>query len=110
MREPNRPEERRRSRAVRTAPAIIKSEIGVDKPKNTQGRAKKPTSDPVEDLAAMLSRRVVGQPAATKVIVPYIQMFQAGLEHLNVRRSEEHTPELQSPMYLVCRLLLDKKE
>src|SRR5437762_9721152 len=24
-------------------------------------------------------------------------------------RSEEHTSELQSPMYLVCRLLLDKK-
>src|SRR5437879_9564430 len=25
-------------------------------------------------------------------------------------RSEEHTSELQSPMYLVCRLLLAKKE
>src|SRR5437764_9667494 len=31
--------------------------------------------------------------------------------HANVaiRRSEEHTSELQSPMYLVCRLLLEKK-
>src|SRR3970040_1903473 len=29
-------------------------------------------------------------------------MFRAG-------RSEEHTSELQSPMYLVCRLLLEKK-
>ena len=28
---------------------------------------------------AVLSRKLVGQPAATKVIVPYIQMFQAGL-------------------------------
>src|SRR5437764_9075844 len=26
-----------------------------------------------------------------------------------VTRSEEHTSELQSPMYLVCRLLLEKK-
>src|SRR5437879_13019625 len=26
-----------------------------------------------------------------------------------VVRSEEHTSELQSPMYLVCRLLLEKK-
>src|SRR5436189_3247380 len=26
-----------------------------------------------------------------------------------VNRSEEHTSELQSPMYLVCRLLLEKK-
>src|ERR1017187_10471665 len=28
----------------------------------------------------------------------------------NDRRSEEHTSELQSPMYLVCRLLLEKKK
>src|SRR5436189_3789994 len=27
-----------------------------------------------------------------------------------VMRSEEHTSELQSPMYLVCRLLLEKKK
>src|SRR5437879_9382393 len=26
------------------------------------------------------------------------------------QRSEEHTSELQSPMYLVCRLLLEKKK
>src|SRR5437762_7938986 len=30
-----------------------------------------------------------------------------GLFH---HRSEEHTSELQSPMYLVCRLLLEKKK
>src|SRR5437762_4736878 len=29
---------------------------------------------------------------------------------LVLRRSEEHTSELQSPMYLVCRLLLEKKK
>src|SRR5437764_8773199 len=28
----------------------------------------------------------------------------------NIGRSEEHTSELQSPMYLVCRLLLEKKK
>src|SRR5437764_9787368 len=33
------------------------------------------------------------------------------VETLDVReRSEEHTSELQSPMYLVCRLLLEKKK
>src|SRR5437764_6243196 len=32
-------------------------------------------------------------------------------EGLRLReRSEEHTSELQSPMYLVCRLLLEKKK
>src|SRR5437762_7040369 len=29
---------------------------------------------------------------------------------LTGHRSEEHTSELQSPMYLVCRLLLEKKK
>src|SRR5437879_10670513 len=28
----------------------------------------------------------------------------------HIVRSEEHTSELQSPMYLVCRLLLEKKK
>src|SRR5437762_5838408 len=33
----------------------------------------------------------------------------AGQWFLDIR-SEEHTSELQSPMYLVCRLLLEKKK
>src|ERR1017187_8404876 len=32
------------------------------------------------------------------------------ISHVFVQRSEEHTSELQSPMYLVCRLLLEKKK
>src|SRR3712207_7786112 len=31
-------------------------------------------------------------------------------EHRQARRSEEHTSELQSRQYLVCRLLLEKKK
>src|SRR5437879_11254071 len=30
--------------------------------------------------------------------------------YVDTYRSEEHTSELQSPMYLVCRLLLEKKK
>src|SRR5437764_10980973 len=33
-----------------------------------------------------------------------------GATDRNSSRSEEHTSELQSPMYLVCRLLLEKKK
>src|SRR5437879_8233480 len=33
----------------------------------------------------------------------------AAFTHAADERSEEHTSELQSPMYLVCRLLLEKK-
>jgi ATP-dependent Clp protease ATP-binding subunit ClpA/CheY-like chemotaxis protein len=50
----------------------------MEKPRNAQGRSRK-AADPVEDLSAVLSQKVVGQPAATRVIVPYIQMYQAGL-------------------------------
>src|SRR5437762_6841378 len=54
-----------------------------------------------------------------------VQMVKAGLQAIYVSgwqvaadanlgastyRSEEHTSELQSPMYLVCRLLLEKKK
>src|SRR5690348_7704681 len=31
-------------------------------------------------------------------------------DHPGERRSEEHTSELQSPVHLVCRLLLEKKK
>src|SRR3712207_7066849 len=35
---------------------------------------------------------------------------ERGLEGAKVPRSEEHTSELQSRQYLVCRLLLEKKK
>src|SRR5437879_11086068 len=39
------------------------------------------------------------------------KFLEAPLEGPLLRlRSEEHTSELQSPMYLVCRLLLEKKK
>jgi CheY-like chemotaxis protein len=78
MKEPNRPQEKRRMRVKTPKAAIIRSEGGVDKPKNSQNR-KKQVADPAEDLTSVLSSKVVGQPTATRVIVPYIQMFQAGL-------------------------------
>lgn len=79
MKEPNEPGQRRRTRVKNPPAPIIKSEGGVEKPKNTQNRSRKQAPDPVEDLTKILSQKVVGQPAATRVIVPYIQMFQAGL-------------------------------
>src|SRR5437879_263531 len=43
------------------------------------GKSKKPAEDKVEDLAAQLTQKVVGQPAVADTIIPYIQMFVAGL-------------------------------
>jgi len=36
-------------------------------------------AEPAEDLTSILSSKVVGQPNVINVIVPYIEMFQAGL-------------------------------
>src|SRR3712207_6994932 len=36
--------------------------------------------------------------------------LREGADELRARRSEEHTSELQSRQYLVCRLLLEKKK
>src|SRR3712207_6987485 len=43
-------------------------------------------------------------PAATEVGAPGV------VDATVVQRSEEHTSELQSRQYLVCRLLLEKKK
>src|SRR3712207_7630019 len=39
-----------------------------------------------------------------------LQPAPAGRRHGRQERSEEHTSELQSRQYLVCRLLLEKKK
>src|SRR5438876_1260535 len=58
-------------------------------------------------------------------LFPYTTLFRSGLllcppvaaqivdrlaASVNDSRSEEHTSELQSPVHLVCRLLLEKKK
>src|SRR5437764_7371761 len=43
------------------------------------GKSKKPAEEKAEDLASQLTQRVVGQPAVSDIVIPYIQMFQAGL-------------------------------
>src|SRR5271154_2018483 len=51
----------------------------TDRPKSSSARVRKPIAEPVEDLTSILSSKVVGQPNVINVIVPYIEMFQAGL-------------------------------
>src|SRR6266487_4808570 len=54
-------------------------------------------------------------------LFPYTTLFRSAARWLGafhgwakdlaeMRRSEEHTSELQSPVHLVCRLLLEKKK
>ncbi len=57
MKDPNRPEDRRRSRVKSPSTPIIKAEAAVEKPKNSQNRSKKQVNDPAEDLSARCYRR-----------------------------------------------------
>src|SRR5437762_9878634 len=57
-----------------------------------------------KELVRQLRRRYHLQPEQIAV------EMERGLHVAHPQnRSEEHTSELQSPMYLVCRLLLEKK-
>src|SRR3712207_9077839 len=56
-------------------------------------------------------QRERADPAAEGDVVPAAaQRRQAVAEQPGTGRSEEHTSELQSRQYLVCRLLLEKKK
>src|SRR5437763_13408163 len=52
----------------------------------------------------LVEERPAGEQPARIFLHPPRGLFTGGT------RSEEHTSELQSPMYLVCRLLLEKKK
>src|SRR5687767_15766508 len=60
-----------------------------------------------------------GHRRGHRQVVVLMELFRFGVEraahdephdHLGALRSEEHTSELQSLAYLVCRLLLEKKK
>src|SRR5207244_13307298 len=47
--------------------------------------------------------------SADRLLDPHLHASRDRLPARHLRRSEEHTSELQSPDHLVCRLLLEKK-
>src|SRR5437762_6642816 len=69
-------------------------------------RPPRSTLFPYTTLFRSSSRRTPGPMEASACRVLAVP------RHISVipARSEEHTSELQSPMYLVCRLLLEKKK
>src|SRR3712207_7452258 len=59
------------------------------------------------DMATMLSFVFTDAPIAAPVLQ---SLIAKGADRSFNCRSEEHTSELQSRQYLVCRLLLEKKK
>src|ERR1017187_8965784 len=59
------------------------------------------------DLLLIFTANPEDYTARGKIITPLKDRIGS---EIRTHRSEEHTSELQSPMYLVCRLLLEKKQ
>src|SRR3712207_8636328 len=56
------------------------------------------------------NRRAVSLPIPLEAPISTTTCSSTGLSCIHLSRSEEHTSELQSRQYLVCRLLLEKKK
>src|SRR3712207_7926585 len=66
--------------------------------------------DPLEDPRDSLRlQRTLNDHGWQRVAVKRLKSESVSLGKLQSYRSEEHTSELQSRQYLVCRLLLEKK-
>ena len=63
-----------------------------------------------EDACAPSPRRDVSRETASRGCGHRSTQFSAYLGSVSRESSEEHTSELQSRVYLVCRLLLEKKK
>src|SRR3712207_8926111 len=69
--------------------------------------------DQLDQILTQKRTRLETQFANMESVLAGLQSQQTALGQIQniqpVRRSEEHTSELQSRQYLVCRLLLEKK-
>src|SRR3712207_7275413 len=58
-----------------------------------------------KDVSSRIGKHGIGQRGAGHTF-----LLTSDLGRAQMQRSEEHTSELQSRQYLVCRLLLEKKK
>src|SRR3712207_8508513 len=69
-----------------------------------------PVATPVVPLAGLRADTIGGVVSVVPLAAVMGKPFALTLPFASTTRSEEHTSELQSRQYLVCRLLLEKKK
>src|SRR5437879_11536342 len=78
-----------------------------------ESETSKPFLEHLEDLRWTIVKMAITLIVAMIICFAFrgmlVRVMQAPLHEIDQNRSEEHRSELQSPMYLVCRLLLEKK-
>src|SRR3712207_7411195 len=83
-------------------------------PYTTLFRSERAELLPLGAATFALSKLLAHEKVETWVRQPFVEETSDGKrpkgERLRYARSEEHTSELQSRQYLVCRLLLEKKK
>src|SRR3712207_8830115 len=62
------------------------------------------------DKGERLAQSIEGEVEVRRLDVADLSSVRSFAEEVGPVRSEEHTSELQSRQYLVCRLLLEKKK
>src|SRR3712207_6846683 len=79
-------------------------------PYTTLFRSGVPVRDPRDERAELHPLGPGRQGGEQRVAVEHVPVGRPHHRQLPEVRSEEHTSELQSRQYLVCRLLLEKKK
>src|SRR5207249_10982186 len=95
-------------------PSVLPTRRAADLPRETGTGSPAEAgvgSEEVAELTVQLEarRRPPERIGAVEAVRP-VDAARADRHRLGVRRSEEHTSELQSRFDLVCRLLLEKKK
>src|SRR3712207_6932877 len=83
--------------------------LGPDRVRLVEGEREDPPGLPSFATAAQRATEVAAHPHAVKPPRTVRKQALGLAQRHDRRRSEEHTSELQSRQYLVCRLLLEKK-
>src|SRR5437879_8893093 len=94
-----------------TAPALGKDLTGLEHMTPEQIRLILDTAEPFKEVSERPIKKVPALRGKTIVNLFFEASTRTRISfEFAEKRSEEHTSELQSPMYLVCRLLLEKKK
>src|SRR5947209_9571682 len=110
-----RPLANRKSSAPYDSPLkvwMIQNSLLTARPRGPLGEPQQAGGVVAEDarLISPLELEPLGDDVA-RPVVPHVEAKVAAQHHQAAQaRSEEHTSELQSRQYLVCRLLLEKKK
>src|SRR3712207_7555083 len=92
----------------KACPIALRKVVPVTLPKSGFNRNSMPEPAPGSEIEQPTKIRMMMNKAGIIIFEDFSMPFSTPFAMM--KRSEEHTSELQSRQYLVCRLLLEKKK